>query len=65
MSNIGDTSHGRPECDSMPEPRGPDVFFAGLCCTCGRATTERDDDGLPRHRLRDRPNDTPQLLGDD
>jgi len=49
----------------MPEPRGPDVFFAGLCCTCGRATTERDDDGLPRHRLRDRPNDTPQLLGDD
>jgi len=32
-----------------PEPRGPGVFFAGLCCTCGQATTGRDREGLPRH----------------
>jgi len=41
-----------PACDSLPEPRGPGVFFAGLCVACGRATTERDDNGRPRHRLR-------------
>ena len=52
MPNVGEMSHGRSACDSMPEPRGPGVFLSGLCVACGRATTERDDDGLPRHRLR-------------
>ena len=37
------------ECDHDPEPRGPGVHFAGLCVACGRATTHRDQTGLPRH----------------
>ncbi len=43
--------NGTPACGSQPEPRGPAVFLAGLCATCGRATIHRDDAGLPRHRL--------------
>jgi hypothetical protein len=41
----------RPACVSAPEPRGPGVFFAGLCAVCGRATTQRDAAGLPRHEV--------------
>ncbi len=37
-------------CDEASEPRGPGVYLAGLCLACGRATTERGEDGLPRHR---------------
>lgn len=37
-------------CPSIAdEPRGRDVSLSGLCCTCGVSTTERDDQGLPRH----------------
>jgi hypothetical protein len=31
------------------EPRGPHVYFTGLCRTCGIATTMRDAAGQPRH----------------
>lgn len=31
------------------EPRGPRHLLAGLCCTCGTATTQRDGQGHPRH----------------
>lgn len=31
------------------EPRGPGIYLAGLCCTCGTATTQRDAAGMPRH----------------
>ena len=34
---------------SEDEPRGPRVVLAGLCVVCGRTTTERGADGLPRH----------------
>lgn len=31
------------------EPRGPDAHFSGLCCRCGKGTTQRDLDGRPCH----------------
>jgi hypothetical protein len=50
---IGFNESGKPNvppaCESAIEPRGPGVFLAGLCAACGRATTSRDADGLPRH----------------
>lgn len=33
------------------EARGPGVLFAGLCASCGRATSQRGGDGLPRHEV--------------
>jgi hypothetical protein len=39
-----------PACPTAAtEPREPGLFLAGLCATCGRATTRRDAAGLPRH----------------
>lgn len=39
-----------PTCPAAgDEPRGPAELLAGLCCTCGTATTRRDPDGHPRH----------------
>lgn len=49
--NNTEKPNGVAECDHLPEPGGPGVYLAGLCCTCGRATTERDVDGLARHVL--------------
>lgn len=39
-----------PTCPAAgDEPRGPAELLAGLCCTCGTATTRRDAAGMPRH----------------
>ena len=57
-SKAGWNNTGKPNdakaCDTPPEPRGPGVFAAGLCCTCGRLTVHRDDRGMPRHQAAER-----------
>jgi hypothetical protein len=41
---------GVPACESAAaEPRGPKVYFSGLCVICGRAVVRRDGAGVPRH----------------
>lgn len=42
---------GAPCPTARYEDRGPGVLLSGLCATCGRATTQRDSAGLPRHEL--------------
>jgi hypothetical protein len=42
----GRDSFHRPGDD---EPRGPGVFLAGLCGTCGRVTVDRNPAGSPQH----------------
>ena len=43
------TGTGAPCPAARFEPRGPAVYFTGLCHRCGRATTSRDPDGRPAH----------------
>jgi hypothetical protein len=48
--NLSGKPAGIPVCaTAADEPRDPGGFWAGLCGTCGRATTRRDADGYPRH----------------
>lgn len=50
FNNTGKPASSTLACASIAdEPRGPAVYFTGLCCTCGVSTTSRDADGYPRH----------------